>query len=255
MTTRLNHEPILIESSLLLHKQCRHGFFNRHGGISRGLHASLNVGHRVGDDPVAVAANRQVVKNMLGAKVLLSAHQTHGVNVVSLREDPADDLEVDDADALITDRQGVAVMVQTADCQPILLHDPGRKVVAAVHSGWRGSVQNILQETVAAMSHEFGCHPVGIRAAIGPSLGPCCAEFINHKQELPDAFNAYRDAGSNFDFWKISVMQLKQAGLLEANIDVIGICSKCSPDHYSYRGSSAQGEQATGRLASVIMLR
>jgi len=251
------HDPLLlsIQAGLLQHEQCRHGFFSRHGGSSGGSHASLNVGHRVGDDPAAVAENRRLIKKALAAQVLLSAHQTHGVNVFCLQEDIGADLEVDDTDALITDRPGVALMVQTADCQPVLLHDPRRRVVAAVHSGWRGSVQNILQETVATMCSTFRSDPGDIRAAIGPSLGPCCAEFIHYKKELPQAFSAYRDAGSNFDFWQISIMQLEKAGLAAAHIEVTGICSKCSPDHYSYRRSSSQGHEGTGRLASVIMLR
>lgn len=242
-------------SPLLQDQLCVHGFFNRHGGCSRSPYDSLNVGTSVGDDDYAVNENRKTVREYVQAGYLLCARQTHGVNVHLQREPIAGDMVVDDFDAMITDQPGVALMVQTADCQPVLLYDPEKRVVGAVHSGWRGSVRNILGKTVAAMVDSFACNPAKILAAVGPSLGPCCGEFINYKKELPSEFEAYRVGASNFDFWQISRDQLQAAGLHPENIDIIGACTKCGPDYFSYRESVSRGFGGTGRLGSVIVLR
>jgi copper oxidase (laccase) domain-containing protein len=129
--------------------------------------------------------------------------------------------------------------------------DPIRQVVANVHSGWRGSIINIIGRTVNAMEKHFGCDPAQIQAGIGPSLGPCCAEFVNYETEIPEKFWHHKDAGHHFDFWSISQDQLMDAGVLKANIENCQICTKCHTDlFFSYRG-----EGTTGRFASVIGLK
>ena len=139
-----------------------------------------------------------------------------------------------------------------ADCQAILLYDPVRRVVANVHSGWRGSVSDIAGKTVAAMENRFGCRGRNLVAAIAPSLGPCCAEFRNYREEIPESFWRYKDGAEHFDFWKISRDQLAAAGLTPDNIHAGGLCTRCRTDlFYSYRGEARQ----TGRFAAVIGLR
>jgi len=254
MTTSIPQPLSPLCSRLLADENCRHGFFSRHGGHSANPYESLNVGIHVGDDVSAVAANRQLIKEVLAARFLLTAHQTHSKNVYCLTKALNDDLEVEDYDALITDQPHVALMVQTADCQPVLLYDVVRKVIGAVHSGWRGSVQNVVAATVVEMGRAFDCHPENIRAAIGPSLGPCCAEFVNYKKELPNDFLVHRAGDAHFDFWRISVAQLQGVGVRAENIEIAGICSRCSEDHFSYRQAVAGGVGITGRLGSAIML-
>jgi len=138
-----------------------------------------------------------------------------------------------------------------ADCQSILLYDPIQKVIANVHCGWRGSTKNIAGRTVDVMNKRFGCNRRDLIAGISPSLGPCCAEFVNYRSEIPQKFWRYKSANDHFDFWALSREQLIAAGLLRENIETGGICTKCNTDaFFSYRG-----EGQTGRFASVIGLK
>jgi YfiH family protein len=143
---------------------------------------------------------------------------------------------------------GVGLLIKVADCQPIFIVDPVRRVIANVHSGWRGSVTNIAGKTVGIMRDRYGCRPSDLLAAVGPSLGPCCAEFRNYPTELPEPFLRYQVKPTYFDFWAISRDQLESAGVKPENIEVAGRCTVCETrDFFSYRG-----EKVTGRLAAVI---
>ena len=233
---------------------CIHGFFERGGGVSLGPHRSLNVGLHVGDDREAVWANRVRIKNGLGLGRLISARQVHGIETCCITGQPRGDEEIPGYDALITDRPGVGLMVQHADCQPVLLFDPVRRVAGAVHSGWRGSVRNILGHVVNDFVDKFSSNPQDIKAAIGPSLGPCCAEFIHYRTELPEIFQQFAAAENHFDFWRISSHQLLEAGLLSGNIDCVNICTCCNQRYFSYRRAVRENGGITGRLCSVIAL-
>lgn len=152
---------------------------------------------------------------------------------------------------MITDISGKVLAIQLADCQGILLHDPQARVVANIHSGWRGSVGNIISVCVAAMQSEFGCRPEHIFAGISPSLGPCCAEFIHYRTEIPEIYWQFKDASDYFDFWKISQHQLINSGLLPQHIEIANICTKCN-SHLFY---SFRKKKNTGRFLSVIGLK
>ncbi|VEN73782.1 Polyphenol oxidase [Candidatus Desulfarcum epimagneticum] len=233
-----------------------HGVFSRKGGKSRGPFKSLNVTLGAGDDDACVAANRERVRRALGADKTLYFKQTHGDGIAILKKREKPDLAAMlqsplEADAAITDVPGVFPVMQTADCQAILMADPQKRVVAAVHSGWRGSVADIAGKTVRAMKEAFGCAPENILAGVGPSLGPCCAEFVNFKDEFPPGLFKYGDASAHFDFWTLTRDQLREAGLPGRNIFAGGMCSKCETAlFFSYRG-----EKITGRLASAIGVR
>jgi hypothetical protein len=108
-----------------------------------------------------------------------------------------------------------------------------------------------LGAVVGRMKFEFGCRPANMLAAIGPSLGPCCAEFINYEQEFPEEFRRFMVRKEYFDLWEISRWQLLEAGLAEDHIEVANICSRCRTDmFYSYRA-----EGITGRFGTVAMLK
>jgi len=142
------------------------------------------------------------------------------------------------------------LLVRTADCQGVLLYDPEANVVAAVHCGWRGAVQNILAKTVETMVREFGSGAGDIRAAIGPSLGPCCGEFKGYRNIFPVEFRDFMGEHSHFDMWAVSCGQLKEAGLREENIEVATLCTKCNTHlFYSYRA-----DKSTGRFGAAIAL-
>jgi YfiH family protein len=234
--------------------EIRHAVFTRLGGCSRGPFRGLNVSFDCGDERAAVAANRRLLARAAGGGDLVGLRQTHGTALLGLtREDPEDRPPrgtAPSADGAVTDVAGWLLLIQVADCQSVMLYDPRRRVVANVHCGWRGSIANILGGAVTLMQKRFGCHPETIMAGIGPSLGPCCAEFVNYRREIPEKFWGYRVGRDHFDFWALSRDQLRTAGLPEGQIECGQICSRCNPHlFFSYRRA-----RETGRFAAVIGL-
>jgi YfiH family protein len=227
-----------------------HGVFNRYGGVSPEPWESQNVTFGLGDDPQNVRTNREAIKKNLSCLKLVSAKQVHGSKVCIIKENPERDLEVEGYDALVTNVQGLGLMIQQADCQAVMLYDHAKKVVGIAHAGWRGSVANIIASTVSAMSDAFATDPVDLIAAISPSLGPCCAEFVNYRSELPVSLHDYQVSPDYFDFWAISRDQLCKAEIRPKNIHIEEICTCCCHDYFSYRR-----DKKTGRLASVIGLK
>ncbi len=234
----------------------QHAVFTRHGGCSQGPFKSLNLSLGVGDDDLAVSENRKIVSRHLGAHVLALAHQVHGKDVLIIEKAPLPErgpvfFDAGTGDALITDIPGVFLVIQTADCQSVMMVDPKKNVVANAHVGWRGNTHNIIGRTICEMKHRFGSDPSDLRVAIGPSLGPCCAEFINFKAEIPPAFWRYKDDKNRFDLWAVSSYQLAAAGVMKANIFVSRVCTKC----HAARFFSYRAQHVTGRFASAIALR
>jgi YfiH family protein len=239
--------------SLSAFAQLRHAVTTRHGGDSPPPYDSLNLSRNVGDAPHRVAANRQRVQTCFPATRPAFLRQVHGRRVAVLDGGglPADGYMPGEADAVVTRETGCLLAVLVADCQPVLLFDPVRGVIANIHSGWRGSVANIIGRTVAVMTARFGSRPGDIRAGVGPSLGPCCAEFVNYRREIPPDLWAYRRSGPYFDFWALSRDQLLLAGLQAAHIEIGGICTRCRSDQFfSYRAA-----RRTGRMGAFIGLR
>ena len=154
----------------------RHGFFTRSGGVSEGEFASLNCGYSSGDDAAAVATNRARALRRLGLAPasLCTVRQVHGADVVIARE-PEPERPTVEADALVTDRAGVALGVLTADCAPVLLVDPDAGVIGAAHAGWRGALAGVIEATVQAMVG-LGAAPERICAAIGPCIAQASYE-------------------------------------------------------------------------------
>lgn len=233
-----------------------HGIFTRNRGSSKAPFDSLNVGFSVGDERSRVIKNRALIRNAANVERLFFLHQIHDRRVFILKADYGKCVDTDikpppKADAVITDCKQVGLVIQVADCQSVMLYDFKKQVIANVHSGWRGSVQNIIGHTILKMAEVFGCNPSDIVAGIGPSLGPCCAEFINYKKEIPEKYWRYKTDTDHFDFWAISRDQLREAGVRSDNICFSDICTRCNTDQFfSYRG-----EGVTGRFAAVIMLQ
>jgi len=227
---------------------------DRHGGLGVSPYQSLNLSYGVGDNPALVTANRERLKDKHSIPVLLSAYQVHGDAIFVLDEPLHADLEVDNYDALITDQSNTGLLIQQADCQAICLYDPDRPAIAAIHSGWQGSVRNIAAKTVERLCKKYDSSPDKIQAFISPSLGPCCAEFVNHALEFPSSFLSFEESRNHFNFWKISTMQLMEAGIPAENISVSGVCTSCSSDYFSYRRACRNGNGVTGRCATLITL-
>ncbi len=237
----------------------RYTVIDRHGGGSAPPFSSLNVGLYVGDDRAVVMQNRRFVQQQLGLRSLCFARQRHGINILEIDAENSTDCcsdlgEEEGCDALLTSVQGVGLAVQHADCQAVLLYDCRHGAIAAVHCGWRGSVQNILAVTLSTMAAKYTTDPAKVKAFIGPSLGSCCAEFINYKKELPDSFFPYMVSANHFDFHAISTMQLVAAGLHRENIISLAHCTSCSSDYFSWRRAQRQGKDKTGRNCTVVWL-
>jgi len=231
----------------------RHGIFTRQGGFSKGCYQGLNVGMGSGDNVYHVLQNRAAISGCMGHSELVFANQVHGTAIinhsgcVSSGNNPML-RKAGSGDAMITDAPGQSLVIQAADCQAVLIYDPVRKAVADIHSGWRGSIQNIIGLTVHAMIKEYGSDPKNLLAGIGPSLGPCCAEFIHYRTEIPKALWSYKNSSDCFDFWAMSKDQLTGAGISTNNIVSSNLCTRCRTDlFFSYRK-----EKSTGRFAAVI---
>jgi YfiH family protein len=233
------------------HPGISHGVFTRLGGVSEPPYDTLNTSYSVGDRADDVAENLGIIKKTMSMAHLAFMNQSHGIDIAVFRRS-GDSMfhEPPDADAMITSIPGLGLMVKQADCQAVILFDPGKKVVANVHCGWRGNVRNILGMVVRRMEDAFGCTGADLLAAIGPSLGPCCAEFVTHQDLFPEDFKRFMVRENWFDLWAISRRQLEEAGLKSENIALAEVCTRCRRDlFYSYRG-----EGKTGRFGTVVML-
>ena len=235
------------------HDGLSHAVYTRHGGVSEPPYHSLNVSYATGDKEDRVAVNLRIIQQTLGARRLMALKQVHGTHIVTLTREsaPAPEAGMFEADAMVTNLPGVALMVKQADCQAVILFDPEKRVIANVHCGWRGNAANLLAAVIRKMRVSFGCAPATLRAAIGPSLGPCCAEFTSYEALFPESFRRFMARKNYFDLWEISRWQLLQAGLRNDRIELAGVCTRCRTDlFFSYRG-----EGTTGRFATVVMLR
>ncbi len=233
-----------------------HGFTTRLGGVSTGCFSSLNVAFREGDTWENVRQNLQLLADGLGFDLenLICTHQTHSdtVRVVGMADRRGCfHRDYPDCDALVTQEPGVALMVYTADCTPILLWDPVTGAVGAAHAGWRGTAADIAGKTVAAMVNAFRCDPGNIRAAIGPNIGACC--FETHR-EVPDAMRCafgaavepwIRPAGDKYyvNLKEINAHALRRAGV--KSIELSTHCTMCDPSlFWSHRiTGGARGSQ------------
>jgi len=228
-----------------------HGVFTRQGGVSRGPYRSLNVSLDVGDLPRDVEENQRRVQRALELERLASATQVHGLKEAIITGGHAASAgEIPEVDILITAQPGVGLVIKQADCQAVMFHDPEHRVVAHAHCGWRGQVGGILGETVARLASTFGSRAEALQAAIGPGLGPCCAEFRNYQKEFPPELWKYQVRPAYFDLWQLSFDQLRGAGLRPENIEVAKLCTRCREEEFfSYRRDGV-----TGRQAAVIAL-
>lgn len=147
----------------------RHGFTTRTGGVSEGPYASLNLSWSRGDDKARVEENRARVSAAFGGARLVFANQVHGAVVHRVDAAP-EGWSVGEGDALMTDRPGLALCAQTADCTPVLLFDPEHCAIAAIHAGWRGVVAEVIPATVRAMAKAYRTQPERLKAVIGPAV-------------------------------------------------------------------------------------
>lgn len=240
----------------------------RHGGVSSGAYATLNLGYATADEEGRVAANRDIVRDAMDIdpEQLMVAWLTHGTEVAVFRQDnpagwpdrheavrpaSARTVRAFRADAAISDVPGLRFLLTFADCVPLLFVDPVREVCGAAHAGWRGTAAGMASVVVSALRREFGSRPEDIHAAIGPSIGPCCYEV---GEDVPASFHRHGLApvmqGKRLDLWESTVRQLDRAGV--KTIEVAGLCTRCNTDRFfSHRGEGG----VTGRFALVAGLK
>ena len=236
-----------------------HGFLGRTGGVSTGLYSSLNVGLGSADDAAHVRENRVRALNAVapGAQ-LVSLHQVHSALAVEAGDWP--DSQRPEADALVSNRPGVALGVLTADCAPLLLEDAQAGVIGAAHAGWKGAFTGIIGATVGLMEKLGAC-----RGRITAAVGPCIAR---RSYEVDDGFRARFEAAAAengaffadgraghhfFDLEGFCLAQLAAQGVTRAQ----GLGADTKSDEarfFSYRRTTLAGEQDYGRQLSLIAL-
>lgn len=237
-----------------------HGFLGRRGGVSTGICAGLNVGWGSGDDVEAIAENRRRgVAAVAPRAELVTVHQVHSAEVVFAEARWADDARPR-ADAMVTNRPGLALGILTADCAPVLLADRQAGVVGAAHAGWRGAFSGVVESTVAAMER-LGASRERIAAAVGPCIARKSYEvdeaffrrFADPDPRNERFFASGREGHHRFDLEGYVLSRLAGTGL--ARVEALGQDTYSQPDlFYSYRRATHQGEPTYGRQISLIAL-
>ena len=228
-------------------------FTTRTGGFGEPPYAGANYSFDVGDDPRAVRSNREALRERLGFDSWVELNQVHGTEV---HVDPVPGRlgrpGALPGDGSVTSAPGRALVVKTADCQPILLAHKSGNYVMALHVGWRGNLADLPGRGVAVFCAAYGLDPSDILAVRGPSLGPAHSEFINFDEEFGPEFARWHDAETRtVDLWSLTRHQLCAAGLRPENVFGLDLCTKSLPESFfSYRA-----ERVTGRQAALIWIK
>ena len=255
--------PAFLQARLLAaFDAVRHGFFGRQGGVSEGIYASLNCGPGSNDSRQAVMENRRRATEALspGAQ-LVTLYQVHSAQAVTVTE-PWDIPRNPQADAMVTNRAGIALGILTADCAPILLADTDAHVIGAAHAGWNGALLGITDSVLAAMLR-LGAKQTRIRVGIGPCIGQAAYEV---GPEFEPRFRTADPANARFfvpspqaDHWQFDLAayvahRLRQAGV--ESVEILGGCTYAREgDFFSYRRATHRKEPDYGRQLSAIMLQ
>jgi YfiH family protein len=236
------------------------GIFMRHGGVSPAPWVSLNTATTVGDSRENIIENRQRIFSAVNRPVtsIFDVWQIHSSHVICSDQPRALDLPHQKADAIITDRPEITLFMRFADCVPIFLYDPIRKVTAIVHAGWKGTVENIVSKSIAAMQARYHSQSVDILAGIGPSIGPDHYEIRADVVRLVEGtfgqdateLLSFSEGRTYFDLWKANAFNLRHSGVKE--IEYAGICTACQTENwYSHRAEKGK----TGRFGAILALK
>ncbi|MEH6791797.1 peptidoglycan editing factor PgeF [Parasphingorhabdus sp.] len=237
-----------------------HGFLGRAGGVSEGIYSGLNIGLGSDDDRAAIMENRRrATEGVLPGSALVTVHQIHSADVVTVTGSM--DLEQrPQADALVTDRPNMLLGILTADCVPVLFHDPEARVIGAAHAGWKGALAGVTDNVLIAME-ALGADRDHIACAIGPCIGQASYEvdagfrtkFLDADADNERFFAAGKPGHFQFDIESYVAARLQAAGVTKA--DKLGLDTYVHEDrYYSYRRSCHRGEAGYGRQISLIGL-
>jgi len=254
-----------LQSSLL--SDCdflTHAFCTRSGGVSQDDYASLNMSFKEGDEDNHVLQNwgRLAGAFNIPLEQFLVVNQVHKDDIFTVKPYGgyfSSRAELD-YDAIMTDRVDLAICIKTADCVPVFIADRVKKVIAAVHAGWRGSALGISARAVRLLQDNYGSSPQDILAAIGPSIGQCCYQvdasvadnFLQQKDNEEFLFAAKKASKWMLDLACANRRQIINCGIPEENIDVSDLCTVCNQDNFfSHRGSGG----ITGRQINFMMIK
>lgn len=232
-----------------------HGFTTREGGVSEGPYRSLNLAISTGDDPARVGENQRRVLEKFGNPPVALLNQQHG-NVVRI----VNEAGVWDGDGLLSSTPGLLLRVGIADCYPILLHDPVKNVVGALHAGWRGTVSGILPRGLELLGESFGCEPGDVRVAVGAGIGgprfQVGAEVIEQfKGSGENASSLYwpdpeQEGKYRLDLEAAIRQQALEHRIRPENYWALGACTYDDPRFFSHR----RDKGVTGRMWALIGL-
>lgn len=245
----------------------KHGFSTRIGGVSSGNLDSLNLGVKKKDTRENILNNYKIFTKSLGIDIedLVLTHQVHKDNIMEVDEDDRGkglirETDIRDTDGFITNKREVALVTFYADCVPLFLLDPVNKAIGLTHAGWKGTVSRIGQKTLEKMIKAYGTDPKDVLIGIGPSIGECCfevggeviEEVKKHFNNATDYFYKKDNGKFMLDLWAINKDQFLAMDVLEENITVSNICTKCNKDiFFSHRGDNGK----TGSLAAIMQLK
>lgn len=237
------------------------------GGVSQGAYGEMNINPYCGDSLEHVDANTIILSEKLGIdrNNIILPHQVHNTEIRAINSDFFSSTDCDrkrfleGVDAVMTDLKGICIGVSTADCVPVLLYDKKKSVVAAIHAGWRGTVENIVKKSLQAMHDRYGCNYNDIKAIIGPSISK---EAFEVGDEVYDKFatkgfdmkriSCIIDNRWHIDLWEANRMQMMELGVPEERIIVSGVCTYFNyEEFFSARRLSVN----SGRIYSGIMLK
>ncbi|WP_247235243.1 peptidoglycan editing factor PgeF [Telluribacter sp. SYSU D00476] len=224
----------------------------RHGGVSPTPFFSLNLGQSTGDSATHIEENRRRFWQALGvsASQVAKSHQVHGSDILTVTQ-PG---HYDGYDALVTNRANIVLTVTIADCTPVLLYDPVQRAVAAIHAGWRGTVQQITAKALMKMQDEYGTDPADCYAYIGTCIDECSFEvgedvaghFAEEHKRYDNGLQKYF-----VDLKATNLAQLRDAGIPEDQVEVSPYSTVLhNEDYFSYRLEKGQ----TGRLLAAIAI-
>lgn len=237
----------------------------RHKGFSSGSYASFNCNHYCGDNPADVEKNKELLISILPQKPddIILPHQVHGTSILDINKDflflgkKERDSILEGVDAVTTNVPGLCLCISTADCIPVLLYDCRNKAIAAIHAGWRGTVERIVEKTLFRMCMIYGTNPEDVRAVIGPGISLLSFEVGN------EVYRAFASAGFDMnviarkydkwhiDLWEANRLQLVSKGVKASNIEVCGICTYINhEDFFSARRLGIN----SGRIITGIVL-
>lgn len=257
----------------------RHGFSTRGGGVSSVYGGnSLNLGWTKEDDQTSVRENRRrFLSECCGSAhdetdfQMVTLKQVHSGLVIPIRQEDGigqgkfqttDGKAVLESDGSMTDVPGVMLGIQTADCVPVLVADVEKRVVAAFHAGWRGTVARIAEHGIQQMQQDYGSRPEDLVAAIGPSIGACCyaigdevrSGFEAQFRYAEELFRTADQGKMHLDLWKANRRQLLASGIPSERITVVGECTACARNEWGERKYfSHRAEHGfTGRMMSAV---